>query len=118
MVDDILFHNFLLVGLLWLCLILYGVRLWSRPATCQSTPKLKPAKPTQKRSREPTPIPGLTHKPHCAACEICGRVPATNGSLFQPCPEPPYWVNQPVISPQIPHSPGFSGNALIPSRCS
>jgi IS1 family transposase/transposase-like protein len=67
MVDDILFHALLLVVLLWLCLTWYWLGPRCRPTTDQTTPK--PAQPTQTRSSAPKPFPGLTHKPHCAACE-------------------------------------------------
>jgi hypothetical protein len=59
------FHDLLLLGLLWLCVILYWQWLRGRPGKCQA----KPAKQTKRRSKDPRPFPGLTHKPHCAACE-------------------------------------------------
>jgi IS1 family transposase/transposase-like protein len=67
MVDNPLFHDLLLVVLLWL-----GIRLaagWSRnrSATCLTTRKL--AAPLQPRSRALKPFPGLTRKPSCAAYE-------------------------------------------------
>jgi hypothetical protein len=60
MIDNALFHALLLVGFLWLCMSLYAVHLQTQPT------KRKPAQPVQKRSRDPKPFPGLTHKPHCA----------------------------------------------------
>jgi transposase-like protein len=59
------FHDLLLFGLLWLCVILYWQWTRGRPGKCQA----KPAKQTKRRAKDPKPFPGLTHKPHCAACE-------------------------------------------------
>jgi hypothetical protein len=73
MVDEHLVHAVVLLVILWLCMIWYWLRQRSQSTTCQTTPT--PAKSTQKRSRDPKPFPGLTHKPHCAACEGRGQVP-------------------------------------------
>jgi hypothetical protein len=75
MVDEHLVHAVVLLVILWLCMTWYWVRQRSQSTTCQTTPT--PAQPTQKRSRNPKPFPGLTHKPHCAACEGGGQVPTT-----------------------------------------
>jgi hypothetical protein len=77
MIDNALFHALLLVGFLWLCMILYAVHLQTQPT------KRKPAQPAQKRSRDPKPFPGPTHKPHCAACEY------TAEAVRQVSPIPP-----------------------------
>jgi hypothetical protein len=102
MVDNLLVQDLLLVVLLWLGGILYEGWARHRPATCPTLPK--PAQPTQKRSREPKPFPGLTHKPRRAVCEQAPEsgfpaplppLPATQGrprqgdTSTQFCPQPP-----------------------------
>ena len=67
MMSDPLFSQLLLVGLLWLCLMLYVVGPDDR-VTAGHTTSL-PATAPRKRSKVPTPFPGLIHKPRCAACE-------------------------------------------------
>jgi transposase-like protein len=67
MVDNPLFHDLLLVVLLWM-----GIRLsvgWSRHRSVTGPTARKPAPPLQPRFRELKPFPGLTRKPSCAACE-------------------------------------------------
>jgi hypothetical protein len=64
---DLFFHALLLLGLLCLCLLLYGMWFWGRPAPCQTTST--PAKAIQTRSKDPKPFAGLTHAPPCDACE-------------------------------------------------
>jgi len=66
MVSDLLFDELLWLGLLWLCVILHGVWPYNR-AGCPLPPK--PTTPPQKRSKDSKPVPGLIHKPSCAACE-------------------------------------------------
>jgi IS1 family transposase/transposase-like protein len=73
-------HDLLLLGLLWLCVILYWQWARGRPGKCQATL----AKQTKQCSKDPKPFPGLTHKPHCAACE-----PTQESALQAPsCPPP------------------------------
>src|SRR5712692_4555117 len=67
MVDNLLFYDLLLIVLLWLGGILYEAWLRHRSATYPTT--RKPATPLQKRSRDPKPVPGFTHKPRSTACE-------------------------------------------------
>ena len=62
MISDLLFSPLLLVGLVWLCLMLY----WPWPSDCATA---HPTPPRRKRSRASKPFAGLTHKPHCDACE-------------------------------------------------
>lgn len=62
-----LFDALLLLYLLWLSLLMYWVWLRRRPSGSQTTPML--TTPLQTHSKELKPFPGLTHKPHCAACE-------------------------------------------------
>jgi hypothetical protein len=66
MVSHLFFYQLVLVALVWLCLMLQWA--WPNdPVTCPPTPE--PPPPLPKRQREPTPFAGLTHKPHCDACE-------------------------------------------------
>jgi hypothetical protein len=67
MLSDPLFYKLLLVGCLWLCFILHVVWPSERAIPGPSTPK--PAQLPRKRSHDPQPFAGLTHKPHCDACE-------------------------------------------------
>jgi hypothetical protein len=63
----LLFQDLLLVLLLWLGGILY--ERWARPRSATGPTLHQPAQPTEKHAHEPKPIPGLIHKPCCAACE-------------------------------------------------
>src|SRR6266481_1003726 len=67
MLSPLLFSQWVLVALVWLCVILH----WTWPSdpapVWPTTPE--PSPPLPKRTREPQPFAGLTHKPHCDACE-------------------------------------------------
>ena len=65
--DDLFFYELLLLALLWLYVAGYWRWPQSRPTIAQATPT--PATPPRKRSRDPKPFPGLTHKPLCMTCE-------------------------------------------------
>ena len=66
MVSDLFFYQLMLVALVWLCVMLH----WAWPSDTAACPTaLEPPPPLPKRKREPTPFAGLTHKPHCDACE-------------------------------------------------
>jgi transposase-like protein len=80
MVDHLLFYDLLLIVLLWLGVILCEGWARNRAATGPTTRKL--ATSLHKHPRDPTLFPGLTHKPHCAACE---QAPAP----AEPLPLPP-----------------------------
>jgi transposase-like protein/IS1 family transposase len=67
MVDNLLFQDLLLIGLLWLGVLVY--KGWARNRSAPRPTTRKPATPLHKRSRDSKPFPGLTRKPHCAACE-------------------------------------------------
>jgi hypothetical protein len=67
MVDTLAVHDLLLIVLLWLGGILYKRGARDRSAT-DSTPR-KPATLRHTHAQDPTPFPGLTHKPRCALCE-------------------------------------------------
>jgi hypothetical protein len=84
MVSDLFFYELLLWGVLWLWVTLHYAWLCHRPAGDQRTSK--PAKLLHKRSRDPNPFPGLSHTPHCAACEQAAQEPA---APLPPAPPPP-----------------------------
>jgi len=67
MIDHVLFYGLLLVVLCWLCMS--GSGKWPRRPVTLDRPQGKPAKPITKRSKDPQPFAGLTHKPGCEACE-------------------------------------------------
>src|SRR5215475_12841647 len=67
MVSPLFFYQLGFLALLWLCIMLH-YRWPSDRAAHRQSPS-QPASPPQKRSREPKPFAGLTHKPHCDACE-------------------------------------------------
>jgi len=67
MVSDLFFYELVLFGLLLLCIMLHYVWPSDRPVGDQRPSK--PLPPPRKRSGDPKPFPGLTCKPHCAACE-------------------------------------------------
>src|SRR5712691_528386 len=82
MISDLLFYNLLLVGLLWLCLMLHWV--WPSERVIPGSTLPSPPLLSRKRSREPKPFAGLTHKPHCVACEHAVHTPTV-----PPPPAPP-----------------------------
>jgi hypothetical protein len=84
MVSDLFFYELVLYGLLWLCVMLHWVWPYNRatPGLTTSTP----ATPPRKRSGDPKPLPGLTHKPRCAACAQAAREPATPPPSAPPPP--------------------------------
>jgi hypothetical protein len=67
MVSDLFFSQLVLIALLWLCLMLQWAWPSDRAAACPTTPPATP--PSRKHRREPKPFAGLTHRPHCDACE-------------------------------------------------
>jgi hypothetical protein len=85
MVDNLLVPDLLLRVLLWLGGIRYKRWGRNRSAICP-TPR-KPATLLHKHSQDPTPFPGLTHKPPCALCEQA-PAPASPVALVPPAPLP------------------------------
>jgi hypothetical protein len=76
MLPHLVYYQLMILVLLWLCLML--PHLWpSPPGGAPKTPT-RPFSSKSKRSTEPKPFAGLTHKPHCALCEqeIGARAPA------------------------------------------
>jgi hypothetical protein len=67
MVPDLFFYQLVLVALVWVCLLLHCAWPSDRATTSPTPPQ--PTPPPRKRRREPKPFAGLTHKPHCDACE-------------------------------------------------
>jgi transposase-like protein len=67
MVSHLFFYQLVLLGRLWLCLMLHYT--WPNDAPGEGRPPATPARLRQKRTREPAPFAGLTHKPLCDACE-------------------------------------------------
>jgi IS1 family transposase len=67
MVSNLVFYQLVLIALVWVFLMLSW--LWpSGPAAARPTTS-KPLTLSRPRSQEPKPFPGLTHTPHCDACE-------------------------------------------------
>src|SRR6266700_3844582 len=60
-----------------------GHRYTAHDYTARCKPVLLPMPPPRKRSRAPTAFAGLTHKPHCVACEQDATHP------IPPLPTPP-----------------------------
>src|SRR5918999_1021953 len=81
---DLLCHTLLLLGILWLSVLLRWVWPWRHATTSQGD--RQPTKRATKRSQEPKPFPGLTHKPHCTACE-------QSEQLVAPAPPAPPLLN-------------------------
>src|SRR5712691_2481076 len=68
MIPHLFYYQFVVLGLLWLCVMLHAA--W--PSRCamshQRRAEPEPSKPKRTRSHAPTPFAGLTHKPPCALC--------------------------------------------------
>jgi IS1 family transposase len=86
MVSHLFFYQLALLGLLWLCCMLHYAWPCDHAADLQRLPQ--PLPPPRKPPRVPQPFPGLTHKPHCDACEH-----ATASRPQAPCAPPP-----PIVS--------------------
>src|SRR5215813_6008040 len=67
MVSPLFFYQLGFLALLWLCIMLHS--RWPSDRAAHRQRPSQPASPPHKRSREPTPFAGLTHKPLCDACE-------------------------------------------------
>ncbi len=84
MIPHPFFYQLALIALVWLFLMLQYA--WPSQLTpCQSPPT--PPTPPRKRPREPKVFAGLTHKPHCAACEQVATHP-TPPPPARPAPMP------------------------------
>src|SRR5262245_52745024 len=67
MTPNLLLYQLLLVALVLIYLLIHVG--WPDNLSATAKPSLKPDKPRRKRSKDPTPFPGLLHKPLCEACE-------------------------------------------------
>ena len=83
MVSHLFYYQHTLLALIWFFVMLHVT--WSEPGL--PTPPV-PAQPKRKRSTEPKPFAGLTHKPHCALCEQAAGARAPAPPL-RPAPMPP-----------------------------
>jgi hypothetical protein len=86
MVSHLFFYQLALLGLLWLCCMLHYAWPSDHAADLQRLPQ--PLPPPRKPPHVPKPFPGLTHRPHCDACEH-----ATTSRPQAPCAPPP-----PIVS--------------------
>jgi IS1 family transposase len=104
--SDGFFYELLLLGLLWLYIML----LWAWPVA-RLIPGLRPPTPTppprRKRSGDRTPFPGLTSKPHCAACE---QVAQASAPPQPPSAPPPVIVHTRGCPRQVDASAQFCPN--------
>jgi hypothetical protein len=92
MIPTLFFYAFLLVACVWLFLILYWLWPNNPDARFQAIPT--PQLPRHKRSREPKPFVGLSHKPPCALCEQEAASPTS------PSPSPPTPMPSPHRRPR------------------
>jgi IS1 family transposase len=83
MIPHHVYYQLVILVLLWLCLML--PHLWPRPPGVAHKIPTQSIKSKRKRSREPKPFAGLTHKPHCALCE---QQTAENAPAPPPRPDP------------------------------
>jgi putative transposase len=65
-IDYLRFHDLLLFGLLWLCMIVDW--LWPRRQAATVPARRQPVKRSMRRSQDPKLFPGLTTKPSGVAC--------------------------------------------------
>lgn len=70
------YYQLALLAIMWLFIMLH--LSWPRRRTTPPPAPGTPITPKRKRSSEPKPFVGLTHKPHCAWCEqeVGARAPA------------------------------------------
>ena len=75
MILHLFYYQLVVLGLLWLCVMLHHIWLSRDALSHQRRAEPEPIKLKRKRSNEPTPFAGLTHKPPCALCEQEARHP-------------------------------------------
>src|SRR5262245_30177965 len=83
MIPHDVYYQLAILVLLWLCLML--PYLWPSPPGVAHKIPTQSITSKRKRSREPKPFAGLTHKPHCALCE---QQTAENAPAPPPRPDP------------------------------
>src|SRR2546428_13889340 len=103
MVSPLFCYQLVLVGLLWLCCMLHYAWPSGHAADLQRLPQ--PLPPPRKPPRVPKPFPGLTHRPHCDACEH-----ATASPPQAPCAPPP-----PIVSTRGPPHPVHTPRHFCPA---
>jgi IS1 family transposase len=86
MVSDLLFHELLLLALLWLVVLSYWA--WSRGHATTNSADHTSAKRATRHAKDPKPFAGLTRRPLCPACE-----PALESHLPPPSIPPPRIVS-------------------------
>ena len=86
MVSHLVFYQLGRIVLVWVFLMLYG--LWPSEPMATRLPTPEPLMPLRHCSKEPKPFMGLTHKPHCAACEQ-----GVESRREPPCAPPPPLVS-------------------------
>jgi transposase-like protein/IS1 family transposase len=67
MIPHLVYYQLLVLGLLWLFVMLSLA--WPNPSGAQAPRPATPITLRRTHGKEPKPFVGLTHKPHCAACE-------------------------------------------------
>src|SRR5215510_13732873 len=78
MIPHLFYYQLMVLGLLWLFVMLSLA--WPRPSGAQAPRSATPSTSRRTRGKEPEPFVGLTHKPHCSACEQ---------EALHPLPPPP-----------------------------
>src|SRR5262245_31829100 len=81
MVSPLFYYQLALLALIWLFVMVH--LSWPRRSAPPPTAPATPITPKRKRSTEPKPFAGLTHKPHCALCDRDAAHPQA------PLPVPP-----------------------------
>jgi IS1 family transposase len=82
MIPHQFFYLMVVLGLLWIFCMLHIA--W--PSQCPATPQrsAEPLLPRRPRSSEPKAFAGLTHKPHCGACEQALPAPTVTAPAAPP----------------------------------
>jgi IS1 family transposase len=88
MIPHLVYSPLVILGLLWLWVMLHLAWPSQAAASPQRPAEPKPIKPKRKRSTEPKPFAGLTHKPPCALCAQETAHPLAP-PLVRPDPMPP-----------------------------
>jgi hypothetical protein len=83
MIPHLFFYQLIVLGLLWLFVM--RSMAWPSPGVVSQQRPATPMTPSGKPSKDPTPFPGLTRKPHCVACA--------------------QWITQPQLPPPLPPAP-------------
>jgi hypothetical protein len=83
MVSHLFYYQLALLVLVWLFLMLHVAWPKRSVASPPASAQPEPMPPKRTRAHEPKPFEGLTHKPHCALCELDAAHPQS------PLPVPP-----------------------------